>query len=127
MHTEDSIRKRLDEKSNLKCRRLSSTDGDGASADAFGGRERTVSTDVNLVQKLPINTEPMRIKESTAPLFTTPEARAGQLVGSSWAALIHNIDAAGDDEDARQRKSKELCSADWLSECHAQFSGQVAA
>ena len=111
MHTEDSIRKRLDEKRNLKCRRLYLTDGDGDIADAFGGRERTVDTDVNLVHKLSINTEPMRVKERTAPLFVTLEARAGQLVGSSWAALIHNIDAAGDDEDARQRKSKELCGA----------------
>ena len=113
MHTEESIRKRLDEKRNLKARRLFliAEDGDGGSADAFGGRERTVENDANLVHKLSINVKPMRIKERTAPLFITLEARAGQLVDTFADILIHNIGAHGDDEDARKSASKELCGA----------------
>ena len=107
-HTEESIKNRLGEKMP-KSRRLFLTAGNDDSADAFGGRERTVDADVNLVHKLSSNLKPMRIKDRTAPLFVSLEARAEQLVGVSWQLLIGSIDAAGNDEDARQRQLKELC------------------
>jgi len=110
-HTEESIKNRLGEKMP-KSRRLFLTAGNDDSADAFGGRERTVDADVNLVHKLSSNLKPMRIKDRTAPLFVSLDVKAVQLVGrwgGPWQPLIDSIDAAGDDEDARQRQLKELC------------------
>ena len=116
-HTEESVKNRLGEKMP-KSRRLFLTADNDDSADAFGGRERTVDADVNLVHKLPSNLKPMRIKDRTAPLFVLLEARAEQLVGrwgGPWQHLIASIDAAGDDEDARQRKLKSSCAKSSLT------------
>ena len=55
-------------------------------AGAFGGRERTVDADVNLVHKLSSNMNPMRIKDRTAPLFVSLDVKAEQLVGPAGAA-----------------------------------------
>ena len=116
MHTEESVRKRLDEERNLKARRLYliAEDGDGGSADAFGGRERTVDNDADLVHKLSIQqARPMRLKDRTAPLFITLEARAGQLAGHG-----SRIPLLRDSWCSRRRRgradnvhSKELCGA----------------
>ena len=108
-HTEESIKNLVGEKMP-KSRRTFLTADNGA--DAFGGRERTVDADVNLVHKLSSNLKPMRIKDRTAPLFVSLDVKAEQLVGrwgGPWQHLIASIDDAGDDEDARQRKLKELC------------------